>query len=174
MVPPRCNHQPGGKATMPSTTIKVGGDNNRGIYQRGHLPDGKPSYAFWIKPKGDDGVWRQEWHSYATPEKARDAREALRVAQREGRHQARRSITVEQFLDEWLDGLVDIRESTRHGYRKNVTSYIVPALGDVAAARPNGHAAQQVLPAAVFDGRAGRRAAVAADGAVLPRRVRRA
>lgn len=113
---------------MAGKVTKVPGDKYAGVYQRG--PN---SFTFQIKVQDGTGRWVQEWHSgFQSKRAAKEARDEMLAKVRKGQHVRRTTQTLGDYLDEWLDGLLDIRESTVHGYRKNAEAYIKPALGHVS------------------------------------------
>ena len=108
---------------MPTTTVKT---KHTGVYQRGS------TFAFWIKVKGPDGRWRQEWTSgFPTAAKAAAARRDAMTDKGRGDHVARSARTVGDYLAEWLDGQINLKPTTLHGYRVQVRAHIAPGIGRV-------------------------------------------
>lgn len=87
----------------------------------------------WVKVQDGARRWVQEWHSgYGSKKEAKAARDKLLGERDHGAARRKKSkVTVAAYMAEWLDGLVDVRPSTAHGYRKVAEGYIVPNLGAV-------------------------------------------
>lgn len=69
---------------------------------------------------------------FATKSDAQAALDALRVDGRKGVHVDRSTITVGQYLEEWIAGLPGtVRESTAHSYASTLRSHVIPRIGAV-------------------------------------------
>lgn len=76
---------------------------------------------------------RQRWHSgYPTRAAARAARDEARVRLARGTYVPPSTITVEEYLLGWLEGVARQRKAgTVAAYRHKLTCYVVPALGSI-------------------------------------------
>ena len=121
-----------------------------GLYQRhdhpdcpelvtvGHDDDGKPilerpehrCQGRWV---GTIDVWvdGRKRRKYVYGRTQREARLKLDQARREKSDGTLvvASMTVEKWLDTWLDDIADLKPQTRRGYRSKIETYIKPALG---------------------------------------------
>lgn len=90
------------------------------------------SFSYWIKVKGPDGKWRQEWTSgFDTAAKAAKARRDAMTDKDRGKHVAKSERTVADYFTEWLDGQINLKPTTLHGYRVQVRTHVIPAIGNV-------------------------------------------
>jgi integrase len=76
---------------------------------------------------------RQRWHSgYPTRAAAKAARDEARVRLARGAYVPPSTVTVEDFLLEWLEGLVHTRKAaTVAAYRHKLSRYVIPAIGSI-------------------------------------------
>lgn len=79
------------------------------------------------------GASRPRWvGGFPTEEAAKAARDEARVRARRGQYVDRSSLTVAQYLREWLQGhAATVKPKTLSGCRKDIELYIVPGIGRV-------------------------------------------
>ncbi|MEV1239457.1 site-specific integrase [Nonomuraea sp. NPDC049750] len=98
------------------------------------------SYVIRVKDP-ETGESRPRWVSgFATEDDAKAARDEARVKARRGEYIDRNTITVAQYLDEWIEAhAVEIKPKTLKDYRGIITRYIKPHIGSarVQAVRPS-------------------------------------
>jgi integrase len=77
-----------------------------------------------------NGRRRQSPTRYRTLRCARVALAKTRVGVEEGTHVARETMTVRTYLEQWVGGKIDLRSSTREGYRTDLKP-VVARFGDL-------------------------------------------
>ncbi|MFI7147305.1 tyrosine-type recombinase/integrase [Nonomuraea sp. NPDC050022] len=107
-----------------------------GVVKRGN------TWSYVIRVKDPEtGESRPRWVSgFATEDDAKAARDEARVKARRGEYVDRNTITVAQYLDEWIEAhAVEIKPKTLKDYRDIITRYIKPQMGNarVQAVRPS-------------------------------------
>ncbi|WP_433512912.1 tyrosine-type recombinase/integrase [Nonomuraea sp. CA-143628] len=90
------------------------------------------SYVIRVKDP-ETGESRPRWVSgFATEDDAKAARDEARVKARRGEYIDRNTITVADYLAEWIEGhAVEIKPHTLKGYRDMIRLYINPRIGTV-------------------------------------------
>lgn len=88
------------------------------------------SYVIRV-PDPETGVTRPRWvGGFATEEDAKAARDEARVQARRGEYVNRSTITVAEYLAEWVEAHAGtVKPKTLSGYRKDIERYIAPHLG---------------------------------------------
>ncbi|MEV5824818.1 tyrosine-type recombinase/integrase [Spirillospora sp. NPDC052242] len=88
----------------------------------------------------ETGVSKPKWvGGFPTEDAAKEARDEARVKARRGEYIDRNSITVGEYLDEWLDGhAVEIKPKTLANYRHLIDQHVKPNIGGLRlqAVRP--------------------------------------
>jgi integrase len=88
----------------------------------------------------ETGLSKPRWvGGFATEEDAKAARDEARVKARRGEYIDRNSVTVGEYLAEWVEGhAVEIRQRTLSGYRMLIRLHITPRIGGMRlqAVRP--------------------------------------
>jgi integrase len=88
----------------------------------------------------ETGLSKPKWvGGHATEEDAKAARDEARVKARRGEYIDRNSVTVGEYLAEWVEGhAVEIRQRTLSGYRMVIRLHITPRIGGMRlqAVRP--------------------------------------
>lgn len=88
----------------------------------------------------ETGVSKPKWvGGFATEDEAKEARDEARVKARRGEYIDRNTITVGDYLDQWIEAhAVEIRPRTLAGYRTMIRLYIKPHIGSlrIQAIRP--------------------------------------
>jgi integrase len=77
------------------------------------------------------GRSRPKWvGGFATEDEAKAARDEARVAARRGEYVNRSTLTVREFLREWIDAhAASVKPGTAKGYRDDIERYVVPRIG---------------------------------------------
>lgn len=106
-----------------------------GIVKRGR------TWSYVVRvPDPDTGKTRPRWvGGFATEGEAKAARDAARVAARRGDYVDRSTVTVAQYLTDWLAGhAVAVKPSTHLFYKEKLTRYVIPRIGSMRlqAVRP--------------------------------------
>jgi integrase len=97
-----------------------------GVYKR----CGK--FIYIVKFKDAGGRWRQEWGGgFDTKTEALAARAAKVAEIRGGTHVQKSGRTVGAYMTEWLDGQINLKPTTAHGYRVQLRAHVIPGIGDV-------------------------------------------
>ncbi|SEH00364.1 Phage integrase, N-terminal SAM-like domain [Nonomuraea solani] len=98
------------------------------------------SYVIRVKDP-ETGESKPRWVSgFATEDDAKAARDEARVRARRGEYIDRNTITVAEYLADWIEGhAVEIKPHTLKGYRDMIRLYITPRIGTVRlqALRPS-------------------------------------
>jgi integrase len=97
-----------------------------GIIRRG----GSWSYVIRV-PDPTTGASRPRWvGGFQTEEGAKAARDEARVRARRGEYVNRSTLTVAEYLAEWVDShAAAVKPKTMAGYRHDIDHYIVPRIG---------------------------------------------
>ncbi|WP_433351693.1 tyrosine-type recombinase/integrase [Microtetraspora malaysiensis] len=89
----------------------------------------------------ETGESKPKWvGGFATEDDAKAARDEARVKARRGEYVDRNTITVREYLDEWLDGhAMEIKPRTLSDYRSCIRLYVTPRIGTMRlqAVRPS-------------------------------------
>jgi integrase len=99
-----------------------------------------PRHGTWYfaleLPLGPNGKRRPRMRrgGFATRDDAAGARDQEKEKIRKGADPSVRRKTGD-YLTAWLDGLADLKQSTRHGYGVNITTYWVPLIGHIYLGR---------------------------------------
>jgi integrase len=98
------------------------------------------SYVIRVKDP-ETGVSKPRWvGGFATEDDAKAARDEARVKARRGEYIDRNSITVAEYLDQWLDThAMEIKPGTLQDYRIGIRLYVNPHIGKMKlqAVRPS-------------------------------------
>lgn len=90
---------------------------------------GDKYYAVVRVRDAQTGKSKPRWsRPFANYDEAKAQRDKDRVAAREGSYVARSGMTVGEYLDMWVES-VDVKPSTRSGYRDNIRLYLTPHIG---------------------------------------------
>ena len=111
---------------MPATIRKNTPRLRDGVMKRG------TTWSYVIRVKDPEtGVSKPRWvGGFATEQEAKAARDEARVKARHGEYIDRNRITVEAYLDEWLDAhAMEIKPRTLADYRACIRLYVVPRIG---------------------------------------------
>ncbi|MGI5165596.1 tyrosine-type recombinase/integrase [Spirillospora sp. CA-253888] len=88
----------------------------------------------------ETGLSKPKWvGGFATEDDAKEARDEARVKARRGEYIDRNTITVGEYLDQWIEShAVEIRSRTLASYKTMIRLYIKPRIGDMRlqAVRP--------------------------------------
>jgi len=97
-----------------------------GVIKRG----GSWSYVIRV-PDPANGVTKPKWvGGFASEEDAKAARDEARVKARRGEYVNRSTLTVADFLAEWIEThALAVKPKTLAGYRHDIDHYIVPRIG---------------------------------------------
>ncbi len=109
-----------------------------GLTQRGS------TWSYVVRvPDPVTGCSKPKWvGGFTTKENAKAARDAARVAARQGNYVDRSQITVAVYLREWLEGhRLAVKPKTHADYQEIVEGYLIPTLGKIRL--------QQLRPATV-------------------------
>ncbi|WP_308169863.1 tyrosine-type recombinase/integrase [Acrocarpospora catenulata] len=106
-----------------------------GVMKRGS------TWAFVIRVKDPEtGESKPKWVSgFANEDDAKAARDEARVKARRGEYVDRNTITVSQYLADWLDAhAMEVKPRTLDDYRNCIRLYVTPRIGDMRlqAVRP--------------------------------------
>lgn len=101
---------------------------------KGHAAKkGKKWYAVIDEGRADNGRRQQRWHSgFRTRKEAEAAINALLTDLQRGTYVPPAKTTLGDYLRTWLDAHrvnKPLRDSTYHGYEKNIAKHVVPKLG---------------------------------------------
>ena len=98
-----------------------------GIIRRGS------TYSYVVRvPDPSSGKTRPRWvGGFATASEAKAARDLARVSARRGSYVDRSSLTVGEYLGEWLAGHVEVKPKTHLEYGKIIRLYLNPRIGPV-------------------------------------------
>lgn len=123
------------KTGKPASSRKARPRLRDGVMKRGS------TWSYVIRVRDPEtGVSKPKWvGGFVTEEEAKAARDEARVKARRGEYIDRTTITVAQYLDEWLEAhAVEIKPRTLAGYHTMVRLYIKPHIGDLRlqAVRP--------------------------------------
>jgi len=97
-----------------------------GIVKRGS------TWSYVVRvPDPETGVTRPRWvGGFPTEDAAKTARDAARVDARRGQYVDRDSMTVAEYLLEWLDAhAASVKPKTASGYRYNLEHWVIPRIG---------------------------------------------
>ncbi len=96
-----------------------------GVIKRGR------SWSYVIRVTDPLGISRPRWvGGFPSEAAAKEARDNARIAARRGQYVDKSTITVGQYLRQWLDShALEVKPSTHAGYEYLLTKYVVPALG---------------------------------------------
>ena len=97
-----------------------------GVMKRGR------TWSYVIRvPDSATGVSKPRWvGGFATEEEAKAARDEAHVRSRRGEYVNRSTLTVADFLAEWVDAHAPaVKPKTLAGYRHDIDHYIVPRIG---------------------------------------------
>lgn len=98
------------------------------------------SYVVRVKDP-ETGESRPRWvGGFATEDEAKEARDEARVKARRGEYIDRNTISVAEYLTEWIEGhAIEIKPHTLKGYKDMIRLYITPRIGTVRlqALRPS-------------------------------------
>jgi integrase len=97
-----------------------------GVIRRGQ------SWSYVIRvPDPATGVTKPRWvGGFKTEEEAKAARDEARVQARRGEYVNRTTLTVAEYLTEWLEAhATSVKPKTYSGYRHDIEHYIVPNIG---------------------------------------------
>jgi integrase len=97
-----------------------------GVIKRGQ------SWSYVIRvPDPATGVTKPRWvGGFKTEEEAKTARDEARVQARRGEYVNRNTMTVADYLAEWLEAHAStVKPKTLSGYRHDIDHYIVPRIG---------------------------------------------
>jgi Phage integrase, N-terminal SAM-like domain/Arm DNA-binding domain len=97
-----------------------------GVIKRG------ATWAYVVRvADAETGRTRPRWvGGFATKEEAKAARDEARVAARRGEYVNRSTLTVREYLNEWIDAhAASVKPGTARGYRDDIEFYIAPRLG---------------------------------------------
>lgn len=97
-----------------------------GVIKRGQ------SWSYVIRvPDPDTGITRPRWvGGFKTEEAAKAARDEARVQARRGEYVNRTTLTVAEYLTEWLEAhSTTVKPKTFAGYQHDIDHYIVPRIG---------------------------------------------
>lgn len=88
------------------------------------------SYVIRV-PDSETGLSKPKWvGGFTTEGEAKAARDEARVKARRGEYIDRNTITVADYLDQWIEGhAVEIKPRTLSGYRIMIRLYITPHIG---------------------------------------------
>ncbi|MEU1736081.1 tyrosine-type recombinase/integrase [Streptosporangium sp. NPDC020145] len=97
------------------------------------------SYVIRVKDP-ETGESKPKWvGGFATEDDAKEARDEARVSARRGEYVDRNTITVGEYLDDWIeDHAMEIKPGTLEDYRISIRLYIKPFIGKIRlqAVRP--------------------------------------
>lgn len=99
---------------------------NDGIMKRGR------TWSYVVRVSDPvTGKSKPKWvGGFPTAKAAKSARDEARRAASRGEYVEKTRMTVEEYLTEWLDGhAMEIKPSTREGYREWLTRYVYPRIG---------------------------------------------
>ena len=96
-----------------------------GVIRRGK------SWSYVIRVADARGVSKPRWvGGFPTEAAAKRARDEARIAASAGGYVDRSTVTVEDYLVEWLAGhAVEVKPRTRAGYAHLIETYVVPRIG---------------------------------------------
>ena len=116
--------------------------------------DGRWQARYWITlPNGE----RKRQSVYGrTQEEARGKMRKEMAAAGSGKPVLRNGLTVEDFLNDWIDGPIKIRDTTRALYASNLRNYIIPAIGKIKLSSLKVRDIQRMIDARLADGSSNR------------------
>jgi integrase len=98
-----------------------------GIIRRG------ATYSYVVRVSDPStGRSKPRWvGGFATATEAKSARDLARVSARRGAYLDRSSLTVGEYLNEWIAGHVEVKPKTRLEYGKIIRLYLIPRIGAI-------------------------------------------